>query len=254
MWPNRDISPDINVDAADSSLPMPANPGSGMSTLLNASPETSMDDQSDPDPGSQALDDPYSESGADPTPAGRDVEAPQQVVAGGIDLDELSDLAQINDIKLSMQFIRALKRASLDDKMGLESETIECLQNALQLPIDIIDPDLRLSLDLFLSVSNSSQETYTTARKAILCCHPNDEILSYDQVKCRIAEPTGVVPLSFDMCINSCMGYTGPFSNLESCPYCDEPWYNAAKSGGKKLVPHQVFHTTPIGPQLQALW
>jgi len=38
---------------------------------------------------------------------------------------------------------------------------------------------------------------------------------------------------------------------------CGESRYDAAKkaaSGGKKLVPRQVFHTIPIGPQLQALW
>ena len=156
-----------------------------------------------------------------------------------------------------MQYIQALESASLSDEMGLDSETIDRLRDAPQVPVDLTDPDLRLSLDLFLSVSNSSQETYISARKAILRRHPEDEILTYDQIKRRVAQLSGVVPLTFDMCINSCAAYTGPLSSFETCPKCGETRYDAAQraaSGGKKLIPRQVFHTMPIGPQLQALW
>jgi len=79
----------------------------------------------------------------------------------------------------------------------------------------------------------------------------------YNQIRRRVAQLSGVIPLTFDMCINSCLAYTGPLSNLKACPECGENHYNAAQraaSGGKKLVPCQVFHTMPIGPQLQALW
>src|SRR6202040_4041599 len=144
-----------------------------------------------------------------------------------------------------------------DDEMGLDSETIEHLRDAPQLPVGLTDTDLRLSLDLFLSVSNSTQETYISARKAILRRHPEDQILTYDQIKHHVAQLSRVVPLTFDMCINSCIAYTGPLSSFETCPKCGEPRYDAAQraaSGGKRLVPRQVFHTMPIGPQLQALW
>jgi hypothetical protein len=54
-----------------------------------------------------------------------------------------------------------------------------------------------------------------------------------------------------DMCINSCVGYTGPFSLLEGCPICGEGRYEPNRAA---KVPRKQFHTIPIGPQLQALW
>ncbi|TFK31192.1 hypothetical protein BDQ12DRAFT_619331 [Crucibulum laeve] len=49
------------------------------------------------------------------------------------------------------------------------------------------------------------------------------------------------------MCPNSCVAYTGPFSELDKCPICKEDQYNAKGSW-------QYFTTIPLGPQLQALW
>jgi len=207
----------------------------------------------EPDSGSQALDDPQIDSGLGSPEHGTEVSSQ----TGDINVDDLAELVQLNDIKLVMQYIQALESASLSDEMGLDSETIDRLQDAPQVPVDLTDPDLRLSLDLFLSVSNSSQETYISARKAILRRHPEDEILTYDQIKRRVTQLSRVVPLTFDMCISSCAAYTGPLSSFETCPKCGETRYDAAQraaSGGKKLVPRQVFHTMPIGPQLQALW
>ena len=44
------------------------------------------------------------------------------------DLQELSDLVQINDIKIAMEFVRGLESATLDDKeMRLDSEALERL-------------------------------------------------------------------------------------------------------------------------------
>ena len=51
--------------------------------------------------------------------------------------------------------------------------------------------------------------------------------------------------------------YTGPFFALECCPICSEPHYDPLhpqSSVGKQKIPHQEFHTIPIGPQLQALY
>jgi len=65
-----------------------------------------------------------------------------------------------------------------------------------------------------------------------------------------------------DMCINSCLGYTGPFENLDACSCCSEPRYVVDPSSGSddrmdgegKKIPRQQFSTIPIGPQIQALW
>ena len=59
------------------------------------------------------------------------------------------------------------------------------------------------------------------------------------------------------MCIGSCIGFTGPFTNLDACPKCRQPRYNQKEleeSGGERKVPRKVFTTFPVGPQLQARW
>ena len=124
-----------------------------------------------------------------------------------------------------------------------------------QLKID--DPDLRLSLDIFFATTNASQDTYNDVRNAIVRRYPDSGILSYDQVKRRARQLSGIVPLVFDMCTNTCMAYTGPYKDMESCPYCGEPRYEPPErfskhKKGKKAW--QEFYTILIGPQLQAMW
>ena len=157
----------------------------------------------------------------------------------------------LDELKISVAFIELLRSASLDDE-GLDDEVLQWLRNPLKEPLDVTDADLRLSIDLFLSVSNASQDTYSTTRDAIHRRHPADEVLSYDQIKRKITELSGVVTILHHMCPNSCVAYTGPFSELQHCPECGEARYDTAASGEK--TPRQEFHTIPLGPQLQALW
>jgi hypothetical protein len=62
---------------------------------------------------------------------------------------------------------------------------------------------------------------------------------------------TGVVPIIHDMCINGCIGYTGPFSELEICITCGQKRYDIVS---EKPVPRKQFYTLPLALQLQALW
>ena len=42
------------------------------------------------------------------------------------------------------------------------------------------------------------------------------------------------------MCINSCVGSTGPYTNMESCPHCGEPHHkqkHLEESDGLRKVP-----------------
>ena len=59
------------------------------------------------------------------------------------------------------------------------------------------------------------------------------------------------------MCVNSCIGFTGPYSDLDKCPECGESRYkekDLRESQGERKVPRQVFTTFPVGPQIQARW
>jgi hypothetical protein len=171
--------------------------------------------------------------------------------------------ANPEDIKIALAFIKALENASLDDPgTGLDSEALERLRNPFQETMTVDDPNFCLALDLFLATSNSSDQIYSLVREAILRPHPEDEIFSHYQNQApycwrRIADFTGIESLVHHMCINSCMAFTGPFTDLDLCPKCGEHRYDQLKlaaSGGRIKSPRQEFYTIPLGPQLQALW
>lgn len=143
----------------------------------------------------------------------------------------------MENIALTEHYIDLLKSASLDNcGPSLTPEILARLRAPPEYPVDISNPDHRLSLDLFIAVTMASEAAYNTARNAILRCYPDCGILSYYQVKNLVAEITGVVSIADDMCINSCHAFTGPFEDLEACSICQEPWYDLkelARTGKK---------------------
>jgi hypothetical protein len=165
-------------------------------------------------------------------------------------ISRLSHLAKLDSMKTAMAYIEALKTASLDDKWSkLDADNLYRLQNPPTTPVDINDnPSWHLGLDLYLSITNVSQETYTSVRKAILRRYPNEGIPSYHQIKKYVAELSGVCSIEDDMCINSCIAYTGPWKDLQTCPECGK---HRIDPFSKK--PRQQLHTIPLGPQLQAI-
>jgi hypothetical protein len=85
-------------------------------------------------------------------------------------ISRLSHLAKLDSMKTAMAYIEALKTASLDDECSkLDADALYRLRNPPTSPVNINDnPSWRLGLDLYLSITNVSQETYTLVRKAIL--------------------------------------------------------------------------------------
>ncbi|KAG1882125.1 hypothetical protein F4604DRAFT_1879554 [Suillus subluteus] len=148
------------------------------------------------------------------------------------DLDELHHMAHLQDAQDAMAFITALRKASLDDSFA--------------------HPDLLMSLKLFFP--DTTIKAYNLIHAAISERHPDDDVYSYYHVKQLSSELSGVVPLVHDMCINTCLAFTGPFADLDRCPRCGEDCWDQKRSTPQKKVAQQKFNTYPIGPQLQALW
>ena len=115
-----------------------------------------------------------------------------------------------------------------------------------------LTPDERLSVRLFLADTDGSEAIYNKARDAIMERHPEDDVLSHHLVKKKVARLTGIYPLKHDMCPLSCMAYTGPWNQLESCKFCSEPRYDQTLLARGVKKPRQQFDTYPLGPQLQA--
>ena len=161
-------------------------------------------------------------------------------------------------MKTDLKFVRMLEEATLKSQFSApELGTFQNPQEHFSSPSD--DPDLRLSISFYISSldHSQSQKAYSSSRAHIQEHFPECKILSYAQVKRRVSDLSGVVTWKRDMCVDSCVGFTGPFKDMEKCPRCDKSRWDEdglRKSNGKKKVPRKVFTTFPLGPQLQSRW
>ncbi|KAG2741596.1 hypothetical protein P692DRAFT_201842245 [Suillus brevipes Sb2] len=137
------------------------------------------------------------------------------------DLEELHHMARLDDAQDATTFITALRKASLDDPHScLPDDAIHRLRHPPRELPDTTNPDHIQSLKYYFA------DTTIKAYNAI-----------------PVAELSRVVPIVRDMCINTCLAFTGPFAHLDQDASTD-----------RKKVARQRFDTFPVGPQLQALW
>ena len=161
--------------------------------------------------------------------------------------------SKIEHVKISQAFIEEIKNATLENGK-LDPAATERLRNPVGEIIDLSDPDLCFSLDLFMSCINTSEATYNSVQESIIQRFPDTEILSHHLAKKLVSDISGVVSVADDMCINSCHAFTGPFADLDACSICFEPRYTTISSGHtEKKIPQQQVCTIPLGPQIQAL-
>ncbi|KAF8151585.1 hypothetical protein B0H34DRAFT_665133, partial [Crassisporium funariophilum] len=182
-------------------------------------------------------------------------------------LTEYGDItieATLDELKISQQFISALREATLDGDEGLDADAKDRLRNPIRELVNLDgDPHLRAGIDIYLNTTNASEETYKDVRQSV---HAYLDRLGVDQaensmpslftVKKEVGMLTGVHSIMTDMCINTCIAYTGPFAELDTCFYCSEPRYDPAilaASNGEQKRSRRQFHTLPVGPQLQAI-
>ncbi|KZT25538.1 hypothetical protein NEOLEDRAFT_1156215 [Neolentinus lepideus HHB14362 ss-1] len=181
------------------------------------------------------------QSGQEGTSGGQEAHTPEVNPVTG---------SRIEDIWITEQFIQALREASLDNG-DLTDAAVEDLLNPPESTLKLReerDRDLLLSLRLFLAQLDCSQDTYKQTADAVQQAHPEDKLLSYENIKRTVSKLTGVYPIIKHMCPSSCMAYTGPFESLDECPVCTTSRYDP--DTGR---PRQEFYTIPIGPHLQAL-
>jgi hypothetical protein len=159
-------------------------------------------------------------------------------------------------IKWSQAFIRAVDEATIDNIPISETGRAH-LRNPPQDP-PVLDRDEMYSLRQFLQTLNAPGTVYEGVREEIMRDDPNRDILSLHRIEELLEQLTGVVPVVNDMCPESHCGFTGPFANMDKCPYCSTDryeWVEVSSNGHiqKERRPRRVFYTIPIGPALQAL-
>jgi hypothetical protein len=155
----------------------------------------------------------------------------------------------IGELKKTAQFIEALRGATLEQS-NMRQEDIDRLRAAEPDPcLDVTDPHFVKALRTFLSTTNTSQATYNGIRLTMMECYPDDPFLSFDQMKRRVEQLSGVVPIFHDMCPDTCVGFTGPLNDCDHCPMCGKDRY---RPGTREA--HRQFITIPLGPVIQALY
>ncbi|KAF8989522.1 hypothetical protein BDZ89DRAFT_1152279 [Hymenopellis radicata] len=207
-----------------------------------------MDDPDVAGPGGMGATDDASEGSG----SGRSSPITGQVPRAEPDDDEGREaLSQIDEIRISQLFIKAVQEATLEEGK-LEEDTLDRLRNPIEEEVDISDRFIRLSLDIYLDTTNASVETYNDVRNSVLRCYPDAQFLSHHDVTKLVESITGIVTVADDMCINSCMSYVGPWADDPLCYYCAEPRYDQQKllASGQR-VPRRQVSTTVLGPQLQ---
>ncbi|KAF9063517.1 hypothetical protein BDP27DRAFT_1188848, partial [Rhodocollybia butyracea] len=154
----------------------------------------------------------------------------------------------VEDIRIAQQYINTLRAASLKNG-DLDEATLDLLSHPIQEPFVLGETDdnkdLFLSMELFLGLINGSQDEYTAAATAFKRRCPEVNPLSYERVRKQVLEISGVRPIVNDMCPNSCMAYTGPFAEHNSCIKCGESRYWPGTE-----IRRQEFHTLPIAPYI----
>jgi hypothetical protein len=164
--------------------------------------------------------------------------------------------SRIENVRIAQSFIEEIKNATLENGK-MDPVATERLRHPDEELTDLSDPDLRFSLDLYMSCVNASEATYNSVRKAVIHRFPLMEVLSHHRAKKIVADISGVVSVEDDMCINSCHAFTGPFADLDACIICSEPRHTPNTTGRVRRlgreIPRKKMCTIPLGPQLQAL-
>jgi hypothetical protein len=176
------------------------------------------------------------------------------VIQGSYNVEEMLANVQIDTLRSSLKMIESLKQATMND-LHLDPDVQNLLCNPVQESLEILDPDLRFSIENYLALESASEDAYRASMAAVKRRFPDSSPLSYEQVRKKIAELSGVHAVTNHMCPNTCLAYTGPYANDTECEICSTPRYDQEilqRSGGKTLKPNQKFCTIPIGPQIQA--
>ncbi|PCH40628.1 hypothetical protein WOLCODRAFT_35384, partial [Wolfiporia cocos MD-104 SS10] len=142
-----------------------------------------------------------------------------------------------------------IRNAHLEDDIK-DTAILHHIHNPPQQPFNTDDPIKVLSVEICLGLNYCSWKTYDHFRSALLCCPPHLELLSYCVIKSYVdyvENLTGIFSLYHNCCVNSCMAYTGIYSDLDKCNYCNELCYEEQKCRRKcRCVLRKQSTTIPI--------
>jgi hypothetical protein len=130
-----------------------------------------------------------------------------------------------------MAYILLLKNATLEDPISkMDLNMLQKIWNPPQRPLQINSPGIQHSLSTYMALELAFQEAYECVINSTQHNFPAvggiPDLLSFKSVEKLIASHTGIEPLWHDMCPDSCVGFTGPFDNLNCYPLCNKSRWN----------------------------
>ncbi|KAI0650120.1 hypothetical protein C8Q79DRAFT_881628, partial [Trametes meyenii] len=105
------------------------------------------------------------------------------------------------------------------------------------------EPDRAILRAFAFAVQNNLNET---TFQQIPAAFPTEQLPTLKKLRARVAFLSGIDVKRYDCCVDSCMAYTGPLSDLQQCPYCKTSRYD---DYGK---PRRQFSYLPLKPRLLA--
>ncbi|KIJ70560.1 hypothetical protein HYDPIDRAFT_184816 [Hydnomerulius pinastri MD-312] len=118
-------------------------------------------------------------------------------------------------------------------------------QDVVEMAEQISDDDLAVLRAFALKVrSYMSAKTFAMLPYAF----PHSPPPSLRATRTRVSALSGVDPVLYDCCVNSCCCFVGPHANETLCPFCQEPRYDAHQKG------RSHFTYIPLIPRLTALY
>ena len=175
-------------------------------------------------------------------------------------LEEIYSNVKIDDLHIALKYVRSLQNASLDDRgVGLDERGVDRLRNP---PTDVLwmdgNKNLETAIKLYLGLPHADSDYDMACRIFMEQDSTNcSGFPSLFQVKEAIARLTGIEAVVHDMYVNSCMVFTGPFSELNHCAECGQSRWDQdllQEFQGTIKSPRKQFSTLLLGTQLQAVF
>ncbi|KAK6992593.1 hypothetical protein R3P38DRAFT_3429840 [Favolaschia claudopus] len=155
-----------------------------------------------------------------------DPEVPDKMAEPELE-DELLSQVRLNPYELLEGEL-----ASEESQRPQGSRLTEAAMNAIRAH------NLKVSIDL-------GARAYTKTKRAF----PQlKDLPSLAHLQSEITFLSGVTPVRYDCCSNSCCCFVGPYADLDTCPYCDAARYDSQRR------PRATFDYLPLIPRLQAMF
>ncbi|KAF5336584.1 hypothetical protein D9611_006636 [Ephemerocybe angulata] len=162
--------------------------------------------------------------------------------------------SNIESIQETLGYIDELRNTSFDNS-GLPQSIIEQIRQPLE-GAPTLSENEQFFIDLYFATFGAPESVYNKVRDAVSRRFSTEEapfeVPSLYKIRKLVQQLTGIVVVQDDMCVDSCMAFTGKHAAKKECTVCSKPRYLVGARDGKER-PRKQMTTILLAPQLQAV-